>query len=180
MVKKTKVELVGIEDVEMILNQLPSRFQARVITAALKESAKPMHQAAVRNLDSHPWGEGRQVKLISKREKGIPGIEIGRIAPARGKRAEAAWEAMGAYWLEYGTMELMTKPRESRTRSLSEAQRRVGSSTERARIPAIGWLRKAVSSQMGLTEKQYRNLLWKKLNQSLLRHAKKIKWSGTL
>jgi len=161
----------------MILNQLPKKFQARVIGAALKESSKPMFEQAERNLDSHPWGEGRQVKIFAKREKGVPGVEIGRVAPRRGRRAEEAWEAMGAYWLEYGTMEQMTKPRESRTRSLSQAQQRVGTG-KRGRIPAIAWFRKAINSEDKNVENKYRDILWKKLNQALLRKAKQVKWSG--
>lgn len=177
MVKKAKVELVGIEDVEMILNKLPKKFQAKVITAALKASAKPMTEQAKRNLDAHPLGDSRYTTIRARREKGIPGVELGHYAPKRGSRAKLVWRAMGAYWLEWGTMELMTKPRESRTRSLTEAQRKVGSG-KRGRISAIGWLRRAINASDEEMEKIYRNTLWEKFNTTLLRHAKKIQWSG--
>ena len=179
MVKKAKVELVGIEDVERIINQLPKKFQQKVIRAALKEASKPMVSQAKTNLESHPWGDSRFTTIKAKTEKGIPGVELGHYAPARGRRAKLAWRAMGAYWLEWGTMENMTKPRESRTRSLAEAQRRVGGPpSKRGRIPAIGWLRRAINQSDKEMEEKYKNILWGQLNKALLRHAKKIRWSG--
>ena len=180
MVKKAKVELVGIQDVEMILNKLPAKFQARVINAALKEASKPLYEAARQNLGSAQWGAGlvRMIRQVSKRIKGIPGQEIGAMPTKRTRRNEAVWEDMGAYWLEWGTMEQMEKPREPKTRSLSEAQKRVGINTRRARIPATGWLRRAIDTTEKGIEQNYRNILWKKLNKSLLRKAKKIRWSG--
>jgi len=179
VVKKAKVELVGIEDVEMILNKLPGKFQAKVIAAALKEAGKPMIDEAKRSLESAPYGAGlsRFTKMKARRVKGIPGVEIGQDPPKRGKRSKLAWRAMGPYWLEFGTMENMTKPREPGTRPLSEAKRRVGTG-RRGRIPAFGWLRKAVDKTEKIVEKNYRDILWGVLNKKLLSHAKKIKWSG--
>lgn len=179
MAKKATVELVGIKDVEMILNKLPRQFQAKVVSAALKEAGKPMIEKAKQNLESVQYGRGlsRFTKMKLKKVKGIPGIEIGQDPPKRGKRAKLAWRAMGPYWLEFGTMEKMTEPREPRTRSLTEAQRRVGSG-KRGRIPATGWLRRAVDTTIKLVEDRYRNELWKALNKKLLAKARKIKWSG--
>jgi hypothetical protein len=138
-----------------------------------------MVEKAKANLDAHPWGDSRFTTIKAKTERRIPGVEIGHFAPARGRRAKLAWRAMGPYWLEWGTMELMTKPRESRTRSLAEAQRRIGASpSKRGRIPALGWLRRAVNATDEEMEEKYKNILWSKLNKALLRHAKKIKWSG--
>ena len=174
------MELVGIEDVEKILNQLPKTFQAQVLNAALKEASKPFFERARQNLTSLQWGGGlgRMIRQVSRRERGIPGQEIGAMPTKRKRRSEGVWEDMGAYWLEWGTMEAMEKPRESKTRSLSEAQRRVGINTRRARVPAGGWLRKTADSESPVVEKNFRNILWKKLNQKLLRKARKIKWSG--
>ncbi len=180
MAKKTKVELVGINDMEKILNQLPKKFQSRVITAALKEATRPLFERAQRNLASVQWGGGlsKYIKQLSRKERGIPGFNIGFVALKRGKRAKLVWRAMGGYWLEYGTMENMTKPREPRTRSLTQAQRNVGVNSKRARVPAHGWLRKAVDTTEKIITDDYRNILWKTLNKNLLRKAKKIKWSG--
>jgi hypothetical protein len=180
-VVKPKVELVGLEDVERIVNQLPKKFQQKVIRAALKESSKPMVKQAEANLDAHPWGDSRFTTIKARTEKGIPGVELGHYAPARGKRAKLAWRAMGPYWLEWGTMELMTKPRESRTDPLPKAQSRVGPPpSKRGRIPAIGWLRRAINQTDEEMEEKYKNILWGQLNKALLRHAKKIRWSGML
>jgi hypothetical protein len=178
-VVKPKVELVGLEDVERIVNQLPKKFQQKVIRAALKEASKPMVDQAKTNLESHPWGDSRYTTIKARTEKGIPGVELGHYAPKRGKRPKLVWRAMGAYWLEWGTMEQMTKPREPGTRSLATAQRRVGSlPSKRGRVPAIGWLRKAINQTDEQMEEKYKNILWGQLNKALLRHAKKIKWSG--
>lgn len=180
MAKKAKVELVGINDMEKIINQLPKKFQARVINAALKEASKPLFERAKVNLGSAPNGSDlvRIIRQVSRKVKGIPGQEIGAMPTKRKRRSEGAWEDMGAYWLEWGTMELMTKPREPRTRSLTAAQRRVGSSSKRGRIPAVGWLRRAIDMTDKQIEESYRNILWKTLNKKLLSKAKKIKWSG--
>ncbi len=181
MAKKAKVELVGIEDVEMILNRLPKTFQAKVINAALKEASKPLLEKAKQNLGAAQHGAGlvRMVRQVSRRVKGIPGQEIGAMPTKRARRSEAVWEDMGAYWMEFGTMEFMTKPREPKTRSLTEAQRRVGQPpSRRGRIPASAWLRRAVDTTEEEIEQKYRGILWKKLNKALLRKARKIQWSG--
>lgn len=179
MVKKAKTELVGIEDVEMILNQLPRKFQASVITGALRKAGKPMLEEAKRSLESTPWGSGlsRFTKMASRKENGIPGIEIGQKPPKRGKRAKLVWRAMGAYWLEFGTMEKMTKPREPGTRSLSKARTRVGDG-KRGRVPAHGWLRRTFDRTVDQLENDFGNILWKTLNRRLFSKAKKIKWLG--
>ena len=179
MAKIARVELVGINDVEMILNQLPGKFQASVLTAALMKAAKPMFDEAKQNLESVQWGAGlsRFTKMKSKREKGIPGVELGQYPPKRGKRSKLVWRTMGPYWLEWGTMEIMTKPREPGTRSLGTAQKRVGTGT-RGRIPATGWLRRAVDRTEKQVTDSFRDILWKTLNKTLLRKAKKIQWSG--
>lgn len=181
MAKKPKVELVGIEDVEKILNQLPKQFQARVINAALKEASKPLLEAAKRNLGSAPHGGDlvRMVRQISRRVHGIPGQEIGFMPTKRARRSEAVWEDMGGWWLEFGTMEHMIKPREPSTRPLHVAQMRVGSPpATRGRIFPQAWLRKAVDMTDKEIEDSFRNILWGKLNKSLRRYAKKIKWGG--
>lgn len=179
MAKKATVELVGLKDMEMILNQLPKTFQKTVIKAALKEAALPMVEKAKQNLESVQYGAGlsRFTKMKLREVKGIPGVELGQYPPKRGKRAKLVWRAMGPYWLEWGTMERMTKPREPGTRSLAEARRRVGTGT-RGRIPATGWLRRAVDVTTDRVEKDFRTILWRTLNKKLLKKARKIKWSG--
>lgn len=181
MAKKAKVELVGLNDVERILNQLPKAFQARVINAALKEASKPLFEKAKQNLGAAQYGSGlvKLIRQVTRRVKGIPGQEIGAMPTKRRRQSEAVWEDMGAYWLEFGTMERMTKPREPRTRSLTAAQRRVGQSpSKRGRISASAWLRRAADTTEKMITNNYRNILWKHLNKKLLRKAKKIKWSG--
>jgi len=181
MAKKAQVELVGIKDVEMILNRLPATFQAKVITAALKEATKPLLERAKVNLGSAPYGASlvRMIRQVSRKVSGIPGQEIGAMPTKRARRSEQVWEDMGAYWLEFGTMEFMTKPREPKTRSLTQAQRRVGQPpSRRGRIPANAWLRRAYDTTEEQIEQGFRRILWKTLNKKLLSKAKKIKWSG--
>ena len=73
----------------------------------------------------------------------------------------------------------MEKPREPGTRPLGTAQRRVGHPpSRRGRIPANGWLRRAVDTTEEEIEQKFRGILWKTLNKSLRRYGKKIKWSG--
>lgn len=180
--KKAAVEIVGIEDVEKILNQLPGKFQAPILNAALKEVSIPLFEKAKQNLGSVPFSGQTLVKVLRQklaRERGLPGVEIGAMPMKRKRRNDGAWEDMGAYWTEFGTMELMTIQRSNRTRSLAAAQRRVGKPpSTRGRIPAYAWLRNAVDTTDKQMQEDFRNYLWKHLNKSLLRKAKKIKWSG--
>ncbi len=184
MAKKATVELVGLNEVEWILQRMPKTFQGKVLNAALKEASKPLYEMARVNLDAAAasFGSGmlsHLIRQISRKEKGLPGQEIGAVPTKRIRRSEAVWEDMGAYWLEFGTMEFMIKPRERRTRSLTEAMRRVGQSpSKRGRIPAMGWLRKSVDMTDKQMENKFRVILWEILNKKLLTKAgRKIKWT---
>lgn len=176
MAVKAKAELVGIEDLERFLNNMPKEFQGTVLNSAIKEASKPLLEAAKRNLASAPYGAHlvRMIRQVSRKVAGLPGQEIGAMPTKRKRRSEAVWEDMGAYWLEFGTMEMMTKPREPRTRSLAEAQRRVGAG-RRGRIPANAWLRRAVDTTEEEIEQKFRGILWKKFNQRLRRDMKRGK-----
>ena len=188
MAKKAKVELVGIEDMEKILNRLPATFQKRVIRAALKDAGEPLLVAAKQSLASTGYSGMHQRKQRTSQElldvvvqrprtiKGIPATEIGAMPTKRARRRSSVWEDMGAYWLHWGTMEFMTKPREPGTRSLAQAKRRTP--PHLGRVPATGWLIKAVDETEGELTDGFRNILWKQLNKKLLAKAKKIKWSG--
>ncbi len=196
MAKKATVELVGLNEVEWILNKMPKTFQGRVINAALKEASKPLFAMARISIASAAASVGsggfaHLIRQVSRKQKGIPGQEIGAMPTKRKRRNEAVWDDMGPYWLEFGTMELMTKAREPGTRSLSKVYagtRTTGSKkgirkvnpppSKQGRIPAMGWLRKAVDATDEQIENKFRVILWEILNKKLLTKAgRKIKWS---
>lgn len=88
-------------------------------------------------------------------------------------RARRSWMEMGAYWLEFGTMERMTIPRANKTRSIGEAIARTGTG-ERGRVAPIAWFRKAVASKMDPMVSRFSKDMGKAIDAYVMRTFKRV------
>lgn len=169
-----KTELIGLEEVEQILNKLPGEVQRKILTSALRNSAKPVLNAAKINISTARGGNKltENIKIRSKKKSAAkPGVNVGYFPT----KAKTAWEAMGGLWLEFGTMEFMTRPRSRKTRPLSDAQRKVGPPpSKRGRTQPIAWLRRATDANEKQIIEGFRKVLWDGMNKFFRRYARKL------
>ena len=182
---KTGTELVGMDELISTLNMMSAELQKNVLTPSCRIAAKPLLEAAQSNLSADRNGARLigAMKIKAKRKSSrYPGVFVGyypKVSSA--KRSKAAWEAMGGWWLEFGTMEFMEIPRSRRTRPLATAQRRVGAPPSmRGRIRPIAFMRRAWDSKKDEITKEFNKSLWKGINSYLKRKARKLKWSATV
>ena len=152
---KTYAEIIGIEQVHEVLNGLPKRLNRKLLNQATRKAAKPILQAAKSNVSSHSKIVAKQVKVWVLKRSYRAGVWVGWRMPKGSDikslptRAAKAWAAMGAFWLEYGT----------------SGQRRRGGAARR--IPATGWFRRAVDTNINKVERDFTKDLQYVINRFL-------------
>jgi len=154
-VVKQYAEIIGINQVHEVLDGLPKRLNKKLLGQATRKAAKPIMMAAKSNVRGHSKVAEGQVKTWALKRSWRAGVHVGWKRPKGSDidkfntRAEKAWAAMGAFWLEYGT----------------SGRRRSGGGARR--IPATGWFRRAVDTNIHNVERDFKKDLQFVINRFL-------------
>jgi len=148
------VEIIGMNELHELINGLPREFQYKFLKESTREAGKFIEKAAIDNVPSQTVK--KQIKRFPVKSQ-IPGTWVGWNTKERKKdydaaktRAQKAWAWMGGFWLEYGTSGRWSK-KDRRAR----------------KIEPIGWFRRAVDMNIDKTEKEFDNIILKRLNRKL-------------
>ena len=177
---KAKAEIVGIEQLEDVLNKLPAKVNRSVLLATTKESgkdllakAKSALRAANNNQGSHNVDTDELVKLwsLKKSKTHRAGITVG-FKPMYDKKEEneafkkympdrsrAMWAIRGPLWMEHGASGVGRK-----------------SGVKFRPIRPHGWFRRSVDTSIRGIERDFKKILHKKINALLDRYIKKHGW----
>jgi len=169
-VVKTATEIVGIEQLENVLNGLPKRLNKKLLGQATRAVAKFTLQDARANVQPYSKFAPKQVKVWALTRSRRAGVWVGwNIKQARkdfkehqSDRSKAMWAFMSAVWLEYGSTGI---GRSGKFRGIKY----------RALQP-VGWFRRAVDTNIGRTEKEFKGILHKKINTFLDKWITKHGW----
>jgi hypothetical protein len=172
-------EIVGVEQLEDVLNKLPAKVNRSVLLSATRESGKTLLDRAKnglrsannaqgsKNVDtdelvkmwplkkSKTWRAGQTVGFKPMYDKRVESEIFRKYAPDRSRQM---WAIRGPLWMEYGTS--------GRTRKGKAARR----------INPHGWFRRAVDVSIREIERDFKKILHKKINQLLNRYIKKHGW----
>lgn len=98
MSNDVKIELLGVKELNKILDTLPSKTRRSFILKAWRRSAKPLIRAAKNNIRSYSKSLANSIGNITGRSRDFPTIYVG--PRARGKHKDIAWIAP---FVEFGT-----------------------------------------------------------------------------
>jgi len=169
-VVKTGTEIIGIEQVHNVLNGLPKRLNKKLLGQACRAVAKYTLQDAKSNVQPYSSFASKQVKIWALTRSHRGGVWVGwstKQAVADYKqhqsdRSKAMWALNGGMWLEYGSTGI---GRAGRWRGIKY----------RALQP-VGWFRRAVDTNIGATERDFKGILHKKINSFLDKWITKHGW----
>jgi len=176
---KKYAEIVGIEQLEDVLNKLPAKVNRSVLLSTTREAGKELLSKAKNGLRAANNAQGTQavdmdelVKMwpLKKSKTWRAGQTIGfkvmydkktesdifrKYAPDISRQK---WAIRGPLWMEYGT----------------SGRRRKGGAARK--IAAHGWFRRAVDTSIRGIERDFKKILGKKINQFLNRYIKRHGW----
>lgn len=174
-------EIVGIEQLEDVLNKLPAKVNSSVLLSTSREAGKDLLAKAKSSLSAANSRQGSpnvdtdemvQMWSLRKSKTWRAGVAVGfkgqydnkvrkqlfdKYAPDISRQK---WAILGPLWMEYGT---------------SGSTRKGGKARK---IYAHGWFRRSVDTSMRGIEKNFKSILHKKLNQFIDRYIRKnsITW----
>jgi HK97 gp10 family phage protein len=95
------ISLTGDKQLDRLFRDLPKSLTSKVVTSALKDSAKPMVRAAKSNIDSVKTGNlKRSIGTVTDKSKDYKGsIRVG----ARMKKGSKNMLGFHAHFIEFGT-----------------------------------------------------------------------------
>ena len=176
--KRAKAEIIGIEQLEGVLNKFPYDIsQKKVLATSVRIAGKPLAERAKRNLKmaSDIMGSPAikledqfMIKPLSKNKTWRAGYIYGwsvRKADAVYKiwkvkdRSRAAWAFRGAMWLEWGAS------------GVGRWSKYAG--THYRQIQPMGWFRRAVDSSISGVQKDFKISFHKTVNRALNKYIKK-------
>lgn len=92
------IELLGVNELNQILNTLPNKTRRSFILKAWRRSSNPLIRAARNNIGSYSKSLANSIGNITGRSRTYPTIYVG--PRARGKHKDIAWIAP---FVEFGT-----------------------------------------------------------------------------
>ena len=174
-------EIVGIKQLEDVLNKLPAKVNRSVLLSTTREAGKGLLQKAKSSLSAANSRQGSpnvntdemvQMWSLRKSKTWRAGVAVGFKAQydnkARGQLfskyapdiSRQKWAILGPLWMEHGTTGVRRKGGKAR------------------KILAHGWFRRSVDTSMRGIENSFKSILHKKLNQFIDRYIRKsgITW----
>lgn len=176
---KKYAEIVGIEQLEDVLNKLPANVNRSVLLSVTRESGKGLLDRARSSLQSansrqgspnvdmdelvqmwplkksKTWRAGQSIGVKGMYDKKTESEVFRKYAPDRSRQM---WAIRGPLWMECGT---------------SGVRRKGGTARK---INPHGWFRRSVDTSIRGIENNFKQILHKKLNQFLNRYIKRHGW----
>jgi len=123
MAQDINIQILGVKEINQILNELPHKVRRKHILATWRRSSKPMIRSAKSNIQSYSKSLAASIGNITGRSKKYPTIYVG--PRAKGKHKAIAWIAP---FVEFGTSGI-------------KRSRKQGFKRDNAN-PAFGWVAK--------------------------------------
>ena len=171
---KAVTEIVGIEQLEKSLDQLPKRLNRKLLNQACRGSAKYVHQAARWNVQPHSKIAAKQTKIWALKGSRRAGVWVGWNTKQADKdyrelqhdRSKAMWALKSGMWLEFGAKGV----------DRGIGRRAPYKGTQYHPTQPVGWFRRAVDTKLPQTERDFKKVLHKKINQFLDKWITKHGW----
>jgi len=169
MVKAT-AQIIGIEQVHNVLNGLPKRLNKQLLGQACRAVAKYTLNDARRNVEPYSKFAPKQVKVWALTRSRKAGVWVGwnkkqanlDYKQHQGDRSKAMWALLSGRWLEYGSTGI---GRSGRFKNVKYHA-----------LQPVGWFRRAVDTNISRTEKDFKDILHKKINIFLDKWITKHGW----
>lgn len=146
---KNGVEIIGLSQVHEVLDGLPKRLNKKLLNQALREEGNKVKRYAVTAIQPFSKRTAKSIKVWNVARSPRAGVWVGAkrvkgyfFEPKSAKRSDKAYAAMAPLWWEFGTYG--TK-----------------------RLPAVGYMRRAIDANVGRIERSFMKTLQKKINQFL-------------
>lgn len=196
-VVKATAQIIGIEQVEDVINKLPVDISKRILKQAVKASGKTLESRMASNLErvnkilgssrvdikdmigvwtmksSKTWRAGYFYGSDPLYKRNIEGQVYDKYK-AIGGRSLGMWAIRGPLWMEYGTSGRARGKHVERYKRKSAWKYPGATATGAVRkIPPTGWFRRAIDTSIPTIERDFRGILHKKINGYLDRYIKK-------
>jgi len=170
----TKVQLLGEEELQRCLKNLPYQIRRRLIISSLRTAAQPMRQQAISNAPDNTGTTKRAIVIVDAKGD-VPMVMIG---PTQGKRVKNnAWYSK---FQEFGTKGFGKRTRRAtgvrvnfKTGSVYRSRVTTGWKYKGGGLPAKRFMQRAFETRQNEVLGNIKNVLNKKVVSYLRRNAPK-------